>query len=183
MKGLLPIILAVLACLTGCTNDMREVRALTKPKIGASQVGDSVVMLYSDSTQLKLMVKANKMLVYDKNVLEPFTVLPSGVFVTFYDEEGNVSATLKARYGIRFDKSRRMEAKNAVEVVNRKGEKLETEKLTWDEKTKKIHTDAFVKITTDKQVIMGTGMESNQDFSKYQIRKVTGVLQLNEDGI
>src|SRR5688572_11745391 len=110
MKPAAFISLLVFVSWSGCTNDMREVRALSRNKVEASEVGDSVVVLYSDSTQLKLMVKANKMLVYDKNVLEPFTVLPNGVYVTFFDEEEKVSATLKANYGIRFDKSMKMEA-------------------------------------------------------------------------
>jgi hypothetical protein len=38
-----------------------------------------------------------------------------------------------------------------------------------------------VKITTGKQVIMGNGMESNQDFTKYEIKKVTGQIQLKDD--
>jgi LPS export ABC transporter protein LptC len=164
-----------------CTNDMSKVMALPGNKLSPSQIGDSVTMLYTDSARLKLMVKANRMLLFDKNVKEPFTVLPRGVFVTFFDEEEEVSATLRANYGVRYSLSRRMEARYAVEVVNRRGEKLETEKLIWDELKDKIHTDAFVKITTDRQIIMGNGMESNQDFTKYEIKKVTGQIQLKQE--
>lgn len=180
-RTIVPVIAVVIAA-ASCTNDMRDVMALPRNKLSPSQIGDSVTMLYTDSAKLKLMVKANRMLLFDKNVSEPFTILPKGVFVTFFDEEEQVSATLRANYGVRYDKSRRMEAKDAVELVNRRGEKLETEKLVWDENKGRIYTDAFVKITTDKQVIMGTGMESNQDFTKYEIKKVTGILQLNENG-
>ena len=58
---------------------------------------------------------------------------------------------------------------------------METEKLIWNELTQKIYTDAFVKITTDKEIIMGEGMESNQDFSKYELKKVTAIIQLKDD--
>lgn len=164
-----------------CTNDLKDVMALPRNELSPSQVGDSVTMLYVDSTQLKIMVKANRMLVFNKNVKEPLTILPKGVFVTFFDDEEKVSATLKANYGIRYDITKRMEARYAVEVINKNGDKLETEKLTWDENTKRIYTDAFVKITTPTEIIMGTGMESNQDFTKYEIKKVTGQLQLKND--
>ncbi len=155
--------------------------ALPRNNLSPSQVGDSVTMLYADSAKLKVMVKANRMLLFDKNVTEPFTVLPRGVFVTFFDEQEKVSATLKANFGVRYDLTRKMEAKYAVEVVNREGVKLETEKLIWDEFSKTIYTDAFVKITTDKEIIMGNGMTSNQDFTKYELKKVTGILQLKND--
>jgi LPS export ABC transporter protein LptC len=164
-----------------CTNDLKDVMALPKNKLSPSQVGDSVTMLYTDSAQLKIMLKANRMLLFNQNVSEPFTVLPKGVFVTFFDQDENVSATLKANYGVRYDLTRRMEAKYAVEVINKDGVKLETEKLIWDENTRKIYTDEFVKITTDKEIIMGTGMVSNQDFTKYELKKVTGTIQLKND--
>jgi LPS export ABC transporter protein LptC len=182
MKAMLHILLPLMLVLASCTNDLKDVMALPKNKLSPDQIGDSVTMLYTDSARLRLMVKGNRMLVFSKNVKEPFTVLPKGVFVTFFDEDEKVSATLKANYGVRFDLSRRMEARYAVEVVNRKGEKLETEKLIWDEASERIYTDAFVKITTGKEVIMGHGMESNQDFSKYEIKKVTGTFHLKSDG-
>jgi len=166
-----------------CENDMREVMNLPMNKKMPSQIGDSVTLIYTDSAQLKVVLKANRMLVYNKNVTEPFTVLSKGLFVTFFDEEEKISSTLKANYGVRFDLSKRMEAKYAVEVVNKEGKKLETEKLIWDEANKRIYTDAAVKITTDKEIITGKGLESNQDFTKYTLKEVTGTIQIKNDGL
>ena len=164
-----------------CTNDMKEVMILPKKELRPSQIGDSVTLLYSDSTQLKVVLKANRMLIFNKNVTEPYTLLPKGLFVTFFDDQEKVSATLKANYGIRYDIKKQMEAKYAVELINKDGTKLETEKLIWNEVTQRIYTDAFVKITNRKEIIMGTGMESNQDFTKYEIKHVTGQIQINTD--
>ena len=164
-----------------CTNDLKDVMALPGNKKSPSQVGDSVTLLFTDSAQLKIILKANRMLIFTKNVSEPFTILPKGVFVTFFDTEEKISSTLKANYGIRYDLTKKMEAKYAVEVVNKKGEKLETEKLIWDEVNKTIYTDAFIKITTADQVIMGKGLKSNQDFSKYEIKEVTGTIKLKNN--
>jgi LPS export ABC transporter protein LptC len=167
--------------MNACTNDLKDVMALPGNKKSPSQIGDSVTMIYTDSAQLKVMLKANRMLLFDKNVSEPFTVLPKGVFVTFFDEDEKISSTLRADYGVHYELSKRMEARYGVEVVNTRGEKLETERLVWDEKSKRIYTDAFVKITTATEVIRGKGMESNQDFTKYEIKQVTGTLQLKND--
>ncbi len=155
--------------------------ALPRNDLSPSQIGDSVTMLYTDSSQLKVMMKANRMLLFNKNVSEPFTVLPKGFFVTFFDDEENVSATLKANYGVRYDISKKMEAKYAVEVINKDGVKLETEKLIWNEITKQIYTDAHVKITTATEIINGYGLVSNQDFTKYQLKKLTGTIQLKNN--
>lgn len=164
-----------------CTNDLKDVMALPRNNLSPSQIGDSVTMLYTDSSQLKIMLKANRMLLFDKNVSEPFTVLPKGVFVTFFDEKEKVSATLRANFGVQYKLSERMEVKYAVEVVNKEGVKLNTEKLIWDPHTKRIYTDAFVIITTATEQIKGYGLESNQDFTKYQLKKITGTLQIQNN--
>ncbi len=164
-----------------CTNDLKDVMALPSNKMTPSQVGDSVTMLYTDSASLKIVLTASRMLLFNKNVSEPFTVLPKGFFITFFDEEEKISSTLKANYGVRYDITKRMEAKYAVQVVNKKGEKLETERLVWDEANKKIYTDAPIKITTPTQVISGKGLNSNQDFTKYEIKEVTGIIKLKNN--
>ena len=164
-------------------DDMKEVMNLPMYTKTPTQIGDSITLIYTDSAQLKIILKANRMLVYQKNVAQPFTVLTNGLFITFFDEDEKISSTLKARYGVRFDMSKRMEAKYGVEVVNVKGEKLETEKLVWDELKKRIYTDAFVKITTNKEIITGKGLESNQDFTKYSLKEVTGSIQLKNNGL
>ena len=153
--------------------------ALTMPKLSPSQTGTGITMIYSDSAQLKMVMKAGKMLTYDKNVKEPFTILPNGLTMKFYDKTEKLEATLKANYGIRYPGRKRMEVKYNVEVLNKNGEKLNTEHLIWDEVTKKISSTAFVKITTGKEIIMGKGFESNEDLTQYKIKEVTGTIQLN----
>lgn len=155
--------------------------AIPKKGITPSQTSDTVTLVYTDSSMLKIVLKANRLLQFDRDVTEPFTILPQGVYVSFYDEEENLSSYLKANYAIRYELSRRMEAKFAVEVVNKDGDKLETEKLIWDEAAKKIYTDEFVKITTPTQIITGHGLESNEDFSRYSIKKISATIQLDKE--
>ncbi len=156
--------------------------ALTPPKVRPSTQGKGVTMIYTDSAALKMIMKAPKMLVFDKNVSEPFTIMPEGILVSFYNDSAKISHTLKANYAIHYKNSNRMEAKYNVEVVNKNGEKLNTEHLVFDERKKgrEISSDVFVKITTAKEIIMGKGLESNNDFTKYQIKEVTGTIQLKD---
>lgn len=177
----LVVFITSIVLLSACTNDLKDVMRLPKRDVSPSQIGDSVTMLYTDSAQLKIMLKANRMLVYNKNVSEPLTVMPKGVFVTFFDQYEKVSATLKAGYAVRYEQSNLMEVKFGVEVLNQKGEKLKTEKLVWDENKQRIYTDAEVTVSTTKEIIKGIGLESNQDFSKYELKQITGIIQLNNN--
>ncbi len=177
---LLGIISGVLI-FSGCETNRDEVMAMGKKKIMPSQTGKDITMLYTDSAQLKIRLEAPQMLMYDKGIKEPMTIMPKGLYVVFFDGKGKESSTLKANYGVRYEASRRMEARYNVEVVNVTGEKLNTEHLVWDENTKQITSDAFVKITTAKEIIMGKGLRSNQDFTEYEILEVTGTLRVEDN--
>ena len=163
-----------------CQTDRNEIMALGKKVVMPSLTGKDVTMLYSDSTVLKIKLITPQMQKYEKDVKEPVTIMPKGLFVIFYDEKGKESTTLKADYGVRYEASKKMEVKYNVEVINVNGEKLNTEHLIWDEQKKKITSDAFVKITTAKEIIMGKGLEANQDFTQYEIKEVTGTIRLED---
>lgn len=162
-----------------CETNRDEVMAIGKKLILPSQTGKDITMLYSDSAVLKIKLQAGEMQIYEKDVKEKITILPKGLFLTFYDAKGAITSTLKADYGVRYETSKRMEAKYNVEVVTSKGEKLNTEHLIWDEKTKKISSDQFVKITTAKEIIMGNGLIANEDLSQYEIKEMTGTIKVD----
>lgn len=178
--GLCALLALLWLLLPACENKRKDIMALSAKEVRPSQSGRGITMLYSDSTLLKIKLKAPVMTKFDKGVKEPITVLPKGVDVVFYDNNGKPSTTLRANYGVMFDLSRRMEVRYNVEVVNINGEKLNTEHLVWDEQKKKITSDVFVKITTAREIIMGKGLESNQDFTQYQIKEVTGNFRIDD---
>jgi LPS export ABC transporter protein LptC len=74
-----------------------------------------------------------------------------------------------------------MVARNDVVVINSKGEKLKTEELSWSKKHHRIFTDEFVTITTEDEVIYGHGLEANEDFSKYTIKKISGTIEMKNE--
>src|SRR4051812_31522686 len=90
------VVVAILSF--SCTNDLKDVMALPKNHLTPSQTADTVSLIYTDSAQLKIVLKANRMIQFDKNVSEPFTILSKGVNVTFFDEYEKISSTLKANY-------------------------------------------------------------------------------------
>lgn len=163
-----------------CETDRNEIMALGKKNVMPDLTGKGVTMLYSDSTVLKIKLQTPQMQKYVKDVKEPVTIMPKGLFVIFYDEKGKEATTLKADYGVRYEKSKRMEVKYNVEVININGEKLNTEQLVWDEQKQKITSNAFVKITTAKEIIMGKGLEANQDFTQYEIKEITGSIRIGD---
>ena len=58
---------------------------------------------------------------------------------------------------------------------------MNTEQLIWDIGQKRIISDAFVKITTADEIIYGDGLESNQEFTKYIIKNIKGIISVDEE--
>jgi LPS export ABC transporter protein LptC len=101
--------------------------------------------------------------------------------VEFMQKPGQVTSTLRSNYAMQDKRKELYIARGKVEVNNiLKAEKLETEELYWDRYKARIYTDKFVKITTPNRVITGQGLESDQSFTNYTIRKITGVFDLEE---
>jgi LPS export ABC transporter protein LptC len=170
--------------LAACENDIAEVNSITavNAKNMPLESSTNVEFLYSDSAIVRAKLVAPQIDRYAGK--KPYIELPKGMNIIFYKEDKTEQSTLTANYGIAYDNGNgvmeKMEAKKNVVVVNEKGEKLNTEHLTWNALTKMIYTDDFVKITTKEQVIWGNGMEAKQDFSEYKILNVQGEIDVNE---
>jgi LPS export ABC transporter protein LptC len=170
--------LLVMVVLASCENDLQEVAAVTKKDSFPLLTTRDVDMTYTDSARIKIHLTAPVVEDYTGSV--PKSVFSEGVYIQFYDDSGKVNSSLKADYAERREREHITLAKKNVVVVNIKGEQLNTEKLTWDEQRRIIYTDAFVKITTADQVIMGNGLESDDTFTEYEIQDITGTIMLNE---
>lgn len=164
--------------LSGCVNDMEEVEAIVQNTVFPIEVADDIQIIYSDSAILKVILDAKHLERFMGE--DPYIEMTNGVHVRFYNNLGEVESELRSNYAISYEKSDIMEAKENVVVINKKGETLNTEHLIWEKKTEKIRTDEFVKITTEDEVIFGHGLESNQDFTKYRIKKIKGTINLKD---
>jgi len=160
--------------LASCNNNQEVDDIMQKQAVFPTEQGEIVEILYTDSGLVRVRITAPVMNHFTINVPEPYTEMPKGIYVEFYNDSSKIKTTLKADYGIRYEKNKRTEVKKNVVVVNVAGEVLNTDRLNWDEALRKIYTDAFVQITTKKEVLKGTGMEANEDFTEYEIRNISG---------
>ncbi len=157
---------------------MKEVNAIVERELLPVEVADDIRIIYSDSALLKVILEAKHL---ERFLGEnPYLEMTEGVHVRFYNKLGQVESELRSNYAVSHQNTDIMEAKEDVVVINQKGETLNTEHLIWEEKTERIHTEEFVKITTEDEVIFGHGFESNQDFTKYRIKKIKGTINLKD---
>jgi len=173
------LLLFAAATLCGCENDLEKVKLYSKGKLIPQESAKGIKIIYSDSARVKVELTAPVMNRYETD--NPYIEMPKGLHATFYNERMEVKSSLDARYGIRYEREKRMEARRNVVVINEKGDRLETEHLVWDERKEKLMSDNFVKITTKDEIIFGNGFEANQDFTRYRIFNIKGTISLSNE--
>lgn len=141
--------------------------------------GVNVEMTYTDSGVIKVKMLAPVIERYQDE--KPYTEMKKGITCYFYNADHQVESMLKARYAKRYENEKLMEARDSVIVINTKGETLTAEQIFWNEATRKIYSkNKLVTITQKDQILYGYGFESNEDFTKYKIFKLKGIIKLNE---
>ena len=161
-----------------CENEIAKIKVLSSNDELPSVTAEGFEMLASDSNIIRFKMQTPE-LIRHASEKEPYTEFPKGVKIIKYDASMNIISSITALYAKNFDSDDRWEAKNNVVAVNLKGDTLKTEYLVWDTRKQKIYSDQFVKIIRKDQIITGIGLESNQDFSNYQIKNPTGHIYIN----
>lgn len=172
--------LSVMSCfMSGCKNDLDEAKLITSRANVNIEKGKNVNIRYSDHGNTKIKAEAKTLTRF--NVEKPYLEFTDGIKITFYSADGAVGTTMTADYASAVENSGIMTARKNVEVINAKGEKLNTEEIVWDEQKKVIYSNAFVKISTADEIIWGNGMEANEDFTDYVIKKVIGKVKVKTE--
>ncbi len=173
------MLLLSLIAASSCKNKIEDIKALTYKDTFPLESARDVEMIFSDSAVIQAKIKAPLVNRYGGD--DPYLVLPEGMVVFFYDSAMQVRTSLKAGYAIKHEKSNLMEARHDVIVVNHLGEKLNTEHLVWDQVRKIIYTEVFVRITKKDEIILGQGMEADESFDKWIIKKPKGTFYINTE--
>ncbi len=177
MRSLALAVSFILLSLAGCEEKVKpSVAPLTQQSLPSQESWNSTVV-FTDSAQVKAVLWSGHIAMYSA---EHVTMLDDSVRVDFYDENGNHTSRLTSHRGKVDDVTHDLEANEHVTVHSDSGTVLTTERLFWNNATRKTHTDAFVDIVSPKEHIMGHGMESDQGLKSYRIFKVTGQALSNE---
>ncbi len=177
MTKLLPSFIGFFFLLACSSPEVDKEKVSSSSKELPVEVGNNVSISYTDSGYLKAKVFAPILERYATEARME-TEMTKGITAYFYSTEGQVTSYIKSKYALREEKTMTMTARKEVQVVNNKGDTLRTEELIWDERTNRIYSDKFVRITTPDKIIMGTGLESNTEFTKFKVLNITGIISL-----
>ncbi len=163
----LSLLLAILL-FSACEEDKKDVKK-QEYKGPISEVY-GINMAYTDSARLVVKMSTEAQL----TMANEDKKYPKEVRVFFFDKMGNNTTKLRGDSAIYLKATNLYRIMGRVQINNQvKNEVLETDELFWNPNTKKIYSNKAVDIKTPEQTIHGIGMDSNQDFTQYTIRKIS----------
>lgn len=143
----------------------------------ATQTSFNTKMSFSTAGTVRAVLSARRVQTFET---KHFTMLDSGMKVDFFAQDGKHSSILTAHWARIDDISKNMTAYDSVHIKSDVGVYVETDSLLWNNATKIIHSDAFVRITEKNgRITTGRGFESDQDLIKYRILYPTIVTPAN----
>ena len=173
--------LCLICLFASCSESAKTSKIKKKSKeFSAQEYAEKVTIEYTDSGLLRARV-FSPILTAIKSKLHPYVLMKQGLKVDFYDKQGVLESYLTAEYGASYAEEKKVIVRRNVEILNTKGETLNTEELIWDQTTGTIRTDKFVKITGKDQITTGTGLISNQSFTDWEIINFAGTINLPND--
>jgi LPS export ABC transporter protein LptC len=153
-----------------CENDMKQVEALGKKKIGVEEAYN-VESYLSEDAKVKAKLKAPLMLRTQTDT--PLTEFPKTLHVDFYNDSIEVESQLFAKYGRYLQNDNKVYLRDSVIVFNITGDTLRTEELFWDQDAQSFYTDKKVTIhKPHNEVIDGIGMTAKQDLTDITIKNI-----------
>jgi LPS export ABC transporter protein LptC len=175
----LPGFVFLILLTSSCKNDPKEIDRLVNKSTIQQDIAHDVTIIFSKNGNTRARLYA-KEFIRNEIAKPPFTDIKKGMKMEFFDDSLHVESTLTALYARYYEKQGNILIRDSIVVVNKKGERLQTQELVYNQSVKKFYTEKFVRITTATQVMFGDGLEANEDFTWYEIKHPKGIIQVNK---
>lgn len=134
----------------------------------------------SDSGVVRYKIITDEWLVYDR--LDPSRwTFEKGIYLEKFNNDLVVDATIVADTAYYYDKEELWELRGDVHIENEQDEQFDTQLLFWNQKTRQVYSDLYIRIRQQKRIITGVGFTSNQEFTNYTIKQTQGVFPIREE--
>lgn len=133
-----------------------------------------VETLISDSGVTRFRIVTPVWYVFDE-VDEPYWRFPEGLKLDKYDNFFRREATVEADSAYYMKNKQIWRLDGHVTITNVMNEKFLTNQLFWDQRMHKLYSDSFIHIERPDKVLEGYGFDSNEQLTRYTIRKVSGI--------
>ena len=177
MRTLKTLFILVILAVTGCFSEPKKLSQMEEYD-GPVLESENALVTMTEAGMLKLVIQGKEQLTFGNGDLS----FPNTIRIDFFDPNGDTTSVLTAMEGTFDAETQLYRAFGDVVVTNLKEKQtLKTEELFWNPETEKIFTEKFFIVTTEKDLIQGTGLEAPQDFSSYSVTNPGGsIIEINE---
>lgn len=169
-------------CAPSCTNKLEDLPPDAHELNLQNDQAEDVKIIFSEKGLVKAVL-TSKLFIRNDQAKPPYADFKNGLKVEFYNANHQVESTLTARSARYFTQEEHVVVRDSVVVINKKGEKLQTEELVWNQKMERFYSQKLVRITIGNQVSYGDGLEANQDFTWYRITKQRGSIPVENSDL
>ena len=161
----LAVALAIAGFQTGCQQRTAPVPAANL-KIPDQEARDFTLTETSEGSKNWTLWASYAAMYNDRNLVDARTIQ-----IEFFDAKGKRTSTLVADQGLVDQRTNNLEAVGRVRIVTEAGVHMETDSLRWVNRTQKIVSDAFVKVTRNRDVVTGYGFESDPGLDHFHLKR------------
>jgi len=176
---LLPLTTVLLGAILSfaCENDTKDIDRLANitPE-EAVDISKDVIVIYSDSAQVKAELRAPEMRVYHDSTGN--YEFKKGVLIVFYDEQAKEMQRVTSKYAMQKPQENLTEFRDNVVITKIDGTVIKTEELIHDEKNKKYYGSQpiTVEYTDGRTSAQGTSFTSDADLNNIVFTNGTAIL-------
>jgi len=171
---------------SSCENNMKDLPSSGKGHVMPPEEVWQVESLLSEGGKIKGKLTAPYMKRYQR-ADTPYAEFPRSLHVDFFKDSVKnkdsivIESQMDALYGKWLPNQNKVYLRDTVVVKNiLKGDTVHCQELWWDQHTEKFYTDKPVRIYQKDKILFGVGMEADQNFRWYTIKKLTGIVLTSE---
>lgn len=172
------LLLAVCCLLPACSSDIKDIQKFEQRNLPDQQINDAHIWR-SEHGKLQMELDAPRIVQYRHP--ETKTFYPEGVSLRFYNEQRQVTTTIRADKATSYDDKNILIAKDNVVIIDfTNGDTVYLEDIIWKSNEDIIYSNKPVRSVNGNRVTYGDGFVSDENMSNLRITRQRGVIEFED---
>lgn len=161
-----------------CSGDIKDIQKFDQQNLPDQEIKDAHIWR---SEHGKLQVELNAPRIIQFRNPETRTIYPDGVSLRFYNEQRQVTTTIRADKATSYDDKNILTAKDNVVVIDyANGDTVYLEDIVWKSNEDIIYSNNPIKAVNGNRVTYGDGFISDENLTNLRITRQRGIIEFED---